>query len=188
MITLRDAKITDALPQIIAKEPWAQAMAYAINRQMLQLLTYADGVLVSASIDNMPDRILDILAVELRLPHYDQSYPTRTKRELVKTGLTYWAHAGTVASLADILVNIFGDAEIEEWFDYNSEPGYFRILTGNPKVTGDTLEQFKRTAQNVKRLSAWLEEVLVDLALPNTAIYNGFALHDHTEIMLKQEG
>lgn len=188
MITLRDAKITDALPQIIAKEPWTQAMAYAVSRQMGQLMNYANGVLIFANTDNMPDAILDILAVELRLPYYDQSYTTEVKRELIKGAIPYWASTGTVASLTEILVKIFGDANIEEWFDYNGEPGYFRILTGNPNVTGETLEQFKQTAQNVKRLSAWLEEVLVDMSLPNMPVYNGFVLYDHTETTLKQEG
>jgi phage tail P2-like protein len=188
MISLRDAKITDSLPKIIAKEPWAQAMAYAVSRQMGQLMNYANGVLLFANTDNMPDAILDILAVELRLPYYDQSYTTQVKRELIKGAFTYWASTGTVASLAEILVKIFGDAEIEEWFEYGGDPGYFRILTGNPNITGNTLEQFKQTAQNVKRLSAWLEEVLVDMAIPNMNIFNGFALYDHTETTLTQEG
>ena len=90
--------------------------------------------------------------------------------------------------LSDILTNIFGDAEIEEWFEYGGAPGYFRILTTNPNVSGDTLEQFRKTAQNVKRLSAWLEEVLVDLGSSNMALKQGFALYDHTEIEFTQEG
>lgn len=188
MITLRDAKLTDALPQIIAREPWAQAMAYAINNQMKRLLRYADGVMVSASVDTMPSNILDILAVELRLPHYDQSYTPAVKRELIKGALSYWATTGTPGSLTEILNNIFGDAEIEEWFEYKGAPGYFRILTSNPNVTGKTLEQFEKTTQDVKRLSAWLEEVLVDMSIPNMVVTQGFALYDHTEIELTQEG
>ena len=187
MISLRDAKITNALPQILAKEPWAQAMAYAVNNQLARLLTYADGVMVLASIDKMPDTVLDVLAAELRLPYYDPTYSTTIKRELIRGGLQYWATVGTPEGLTKILINIFGDAEIEEWFEYGGEPGYFRILTTNPNVSGETLEQFRKTAQDVKRLSAWLEEVLVDLGLPNMVFTQGFALYDHTDITLTQE-
>lgn len=187
MISLHDAKMTDALPQILAKEPWAQAMAYAVNNQLTRLLTYADGVMVLASIDKMPDVVLDVLAAELRLPYYDPAYSTTIKRELIRGGLQYWATVGTPESLTKILINIFGDAEIEEWFEYGGEPGYFRILTTNPNVSGETLEQFRKTAQDVKRLSAWLEEVLVDLGLPNMVFTQGFALYDHTDITLTQE-
>ena len=187
MISLRDAKITNALSQILAKEPWAQAMAYAVNKQMVRLLTYADGVMILASIDKMPDAVLDVLAVELRLPYYDLTYSTAVKRELIRGGLQYWATVGTPESLTKILINIFGDAEIEEWFEYGGEPGYFRILTTNPNVSGETLEQFRKTAQDVKRLSAWMEEVLVDLGLPNMVFTQGFALYDHTDITLTQE-
>ena len=187
MTSLQEAKLTDALPQILVKEPWVQAMAYAVNNQLARLLTYADGVMILASIDKMPDAVLDVLAAELRLPHYDPTYPTTVKRELIRGGLQYWATVGTPESLTKILINIFGDAEIEEWFEYGGEPGYFRILTTNPNVSGETLEQFRKTAQDVKRLSAWLEEVLVDLGLPNMVFTQGFALYDHTDITLTQE-
>lgn len=187
MIALRDAMLTDALPQIIGKEPWAKALAYAVNRQMRKLLDYADRVMIFANISSMSDTILDILAMELRLPYYDQSYSTAIKRELIRGALAYWAHTGTTGSLMTILTDIFGDAEIEEWYEYGSTHGYFRILTENPNITGDTLAQFKKTAQNVKRLSAWLEEVLVDMAVPNMAVYSGFAMYDHTEITFIQE-
>ena len=188
MISLRDAKITNALPHILAKEPWVQAMAYAVNKQLDRLLTYADGVKVQASIDKMPDAVLDVLAAELRLPYYDPNYSITVKRELIRGGLQYWATVGTPESLTKILINIFGDAEIEEWFEYGGDPGYFRILTTNPNVSGETLEQFRKTAQDVKRLSAWVEEVLVDLGLPNMVFTQGFALYDHTDITLTQEG
>lgn len=187
MILLQDARITDALPRVLVKEPWAQAMAYAVNRQLALLLTYAEGVMIQASIEKMPDKVLDILAEELRLPYYDPSYTTSVKRGLVRGGLQYWATAGTPESLTKILTNIFGDAEIEEWFEYGGDPGYFRILTTNPNVSGETLEQFRKTAQDVKRLSAWMEEVLVDLGLPNMVFTQGFALYDHTDITLTQE-
>lgn len=188
MTSLRDAQITQGLPRILAKEPWAQAMAYAVNRQMARMMTYAEGTKVLASIDLMPDIVLDILAKELRLPYYDPAFDITVKRELVKGALQYWATAGTVGSLTNILTNIFGDAEIEEWFEYGGEPGYFRILTTNPNVSGETLEQFRKTAQNVKRLSAWLEEVLVDLGSSNMSLMQGFAMYDHTEIEFTQEG
>lgn len=188
MITLRNAKLTDSLPAIIAKQPWAQAMAFAVNNQMNRLLDYANGVLVSANVDTMPDAILDILAMELRIPYYDQAYTTQVKRELIKGAIQYWATAGTVGSLTEIMENIFGDAEIEEWFSYNGDPGNFRIITTNPNVTGSTLEKFQETARHVKRLSAYLEEVIVDLGIPAMNVYQGNALYHHTDITLTQEG
>lgn len=188
MIALRDAKITDALPRIIAQQPWAQALAYAINRQLAQLLDLAHGTRVSVSVDTMPNDILDALAVELRLPYYNRAYTIDVKRELIKGAIQYWATAGTVGSLAIIMQNIFGDAEIEEWFTYDGAPGNFRIVTTNPNVTGETLTRFGAIAGEVKRLSARMEEVIVDLGVPSMAIYHGGAVYDYTELEMTQEG
>lgn len=188
MIQLKDAKLTDGLPQIIASEPWAQAMAYAVNRQMQQLITYAAGTLVSVSVDTMPSGILDILAIELRIPYYDSTDSIAVKRELIKGAIPYWATAGSVDSLTKILVDIFGDAVIEEWFEYSGTAQHFRIRTSNPNVTGAVLTRFQAVARDSKRLSAYLDQVIVDLSLPNMAFIEGFLIEDFSETTLTQEG
>lgn len=188
MILLKDAKITDALPRIIAEQPWAQAMAYAIGKQLSSIIDMANGAFVSAGIDYMPDAVLDALAVEMRLPYYKQSYLIDVKRTLIKGAIKYWATVGTVDSLSVILHDIFGDAEIEEWFTYEGDPGKFKIVTTNPNITGDTLTEFEQTAHDVKRLSAWLESVSIDISVPTSEIYRGAALHDLTDLYIQQEG
>ena len=119
--------------------------------------------MIQASIEKMPDKVLDILAEELRLPYYDPSYTTSVKRGLVRGGLQYWATAGTPESLTKILTNIFGDAEIEEWFEYGGEPGRFRIVAKNPSLAEETLLQFMNILNKVKRASAKLDGISIVL-------------------------
>lgn len=79
MIKLQDSLFTAITPENLASQLETQAFAYALGRQIGKLCTYAEGVHIYAAVDAMPERILDILAVELRTPAYRDSFPLRSK-------------------------------------------------------------------------------------------------------------
>lgn len=159
MIKLRDAKISDSLPRIVTQEAWCAAFAYALQRQHRKLLYYAERARVYSRIDALEERLLDVLAAELRAPKYEEGYPVEVKRSIVKGALIYYATAGTTAALEQVCRDIFGSAEVVEWYEYGGEPGYFRIHTENAGITDETVREFIAVAQTVKRLSAWLDKL-----------------------------
>lgn len=172
MILLSSATIADGLPRALADQPWVQAIAYAISRQTAAALEALPKTHSWTGLADAPDAVLDTLAAELHARGYDQSYTAARKREIIAGAFNYWAHAGTVASVEDVLLSTFGaQSYIEDWYMYDSEPGYFRITTTDPSIAGDALARFKSLAEDVKRLSAWLEAVNVNATLPITNIY-----------------
>lgn len=179
MIKLRDAAITDGLPDVAAKEPWCVALGYAMQRQIQKILYYADLAHTYSAVDSLPDRLLDILAAELRTPQYSESYPLETKRSMVKGTLAYYATAGTKAALEAVCRDIFGSAEALEWYEYGGTPGYFRIQTDNPSVTDENVREFIAVAEGVKRLSAWLDGIELVLTA-RQEIFAGSILHTGT--------
>ena len=58
------------MPENLASQLETQAFAYALGRQIEKLCAYADGVHIYAAVASMPEKILDVLAVELRTPAY----------------------------------------------------------------------------------------------------------------------
>ena len=68
MIDLRDGLITDLLQNSMKYNPETQAMAYAIREEKRRFMAWAGKTLLMAHIDALDERILDILAVELRTP------------------------------------------------------------------------------------------------------------------------
>ena len=187
MIDLSKAHLTDALPRIIAKEPWAQAMSIAVNKQIAKIVTASKKAMVYADIYNASERLLDILAAELQIPQYSSDYNIEIKRSLVLNGLSYWSKAGTVQATEDVLKSIFEDANISEWFDYSGEPGYFKITTTNPNITEQNVSDFKAAAERVKRLSAWLDGVELVLGVDAMDIRVGFAVRDTEYICISQK-
>lgn len=186
MIKLYDARATDVLPPIVAEDPRVQAFAFALQQQMRRLFELRAGLAVWCSGGALSETMCDVLALELRTPQYDTGMALATKRELVRNTLAYYALAGTKGAVKRITGDIFGSAEVQEWFDYGGEPGYFKVTTDNPAVTDENVGEFRRVAESVKRLSAHLETVELTLTTePMTQVY-GFAIHTGTVVTLRQ--
>lgn len=187
MIELSNARLIDSLPTVIAKEPWAQAMSAAVNKQIAKIVTASKKAMIYADIYNASEQILDVLATEMQIPEYSSDYNIDIKRSLVLDGLSYWSKAGTVQATEDILKSVFEDANISEWFDYSGKPGCFKITTTNPNITEQNVSDFKAAAERVKRLSAWLDGVELMLSAEPMNVRVGFVVADTEYIRLIQK-
>ncbi len=89
MIDIRAGRITDILPDNLSSQLEVQAFAYALHRQMVKLCDAADRTRIYAAIQQAPEEILDYLALELRTPCYEMTFPLATKRRLIAYTLPY---------------------------------------------------------------------------------------------------
>ena len=116
MIKLSGSRFTDIMPENLAEQPEIQALAYAVGRQVEKLLAYADGARTYAAIYSVPEKVLDLLAVELRTPSYDENFSIKVKRTLIAESLLFYAQMGTPAAVNRIIETIFQAGHISEWW------------------------------------------------------------------------
>ena len=176
MIKLSGSRFTDIMPENLAEQTEIQALAYAVGRQVEKLLAYADGARTYAAIYAVPEKVLDLLAVELRTPSYDENFSIKVKRTLM----------GTPAAVNRIIETIFQAGHISEWWEYGGKPYHFKAYTTNPAITSDDVEEFKRVLGTVKRLSAWLDEIVLDLSTPPAEVFVGHWIHTGDFITLQR--
>lgn len=177
MIKLAGSKFTDIMPYNLASQTEVQALAYAVGKQIASLCAYADGARIYAAIESIPEQALDALALELRTPAYDENYSLTTKRTLVEGTLTFYMKMGTPYAVNKIIEAIFQEGHISEWFEYGGEPFHFKAHTTNPTITTDDIAEFKRVLSTVKRLSAWLDEIALELHTAPMTTYIGHWVH-----------
>lgn len=174
MIKLRGSRFTDILPDNLAGNLEVQAFAYAVGRQVEKICDYADAARTYAAIATLPDRVLDILAVDMHTPAYRESYPINVKRALIQDTLTFYMRMGTPYAINRIIEIIFETGYIEEWMDYGGEPHHFRAYVGeNGGAIGPgDLEEFRRVLSSVKRLSSWIDDIITIATLePDTVTF-----------------
>ena len=161
--SLKDARITDGLPRIVAGQDWVIALSEALGVLHEQTLDFADKSQIYTAIDTAPIEILDAIAVNWKIDWYDTAYSEEQKRRIIKTALTVRRLMGTTYATRLQADSIFPGTQLEEWFDYNGTPGTFRLFVDisssspeSPAVTYPA-EEMERRLIGAKRWSAHLD-------------------------------
>lgn len=175
MTKLYDGQIAELFQSRAKQNPEIQAISYAVLQEKRRIMDEAQQTRTAAMIDLLPEAVLDVLAVELRTPAYSEAFPIDTKRELINGTLNFYMRLGTPAAVNWIIQAAFGNGHILEWFDYEGEPHHFKVTVKNDGTfrTLDGIEEFMRLIAVVKRLSSWLDEIIIETDLGPSTIYMG---------------
>ena len=181
MINLHRAQVLNGVPEILKKQPWVEAISFATACALERVFALADKTFTYANVMQLDHDVLDTLAIDLHVLHYDQSFDLDTKRRLILFALQYWATAGSVAATEQVARIIFGEADISEWFEYGGTPGCFKIAIRDNLLTDADVLRFKDAAEQNKRLSAWLDRVVLDMPPRESVQYVGFFVAEDSD-------
>ena len=161
MTKLYDGQITDLLQNGARYNPEIQALAYAVHMEKRRIIDHAVQTRTLALIDKLPEKILDILAVELRTPFYQEDFSIRAKRELIKETLIYYTYMGTPEAVNRMLSAVYPGSYIEEWYTYGGEPYHFQVILemANFREPANA-STIRRGIKKVKRLTAHMDGLI----------------------------
>lgn len=163
MIKLHDSNITDILPEFLAQKPEVIALGYSLNKAIQRLLGHCQNIGIYDSIDTLPEQVLDLLALEFKTQYYDDTFSIEIKRSLIKNTLNWYMYTGTAAAVTELVAAVFGDGEIEEWFEYGGEPYHFKIHTFNVATTDEMIKLAESLVKSVQNVRSQLEEVIIEI-------------------------
>ena len=154
MIRLEDSQIADILPDHLTHSPEMEALSYAVCQGIKRLLSYCGNIGVYSSINNIPENMLDMLALEINTPYYDEGFEIEKKREMVKNTLQWHEKVGTPAAVEELVKTVFGECSVLEWYQYGGEPYTFRVqvVVGNNGLTEDADREIIRSIQFCKNI------------------------------------
>lgn len=161
MIKFTEGGLIDIWPE--KKSPRMQALSYALQQAMKMVKRYADRSRCYAAIDELPEEILDYLAVEMRSMYYDQSMEIEKKRDIIKNTIKWYTYAGTADTVADMVSVVFGAGQIVEWFNYDEPPytpGTFDIVTSG-RLTEDIMDQLNTMIKKAKNARSQIRRVII---------------------------
>lgn len=163
--SLLDARIADAVPQVVATQDWVRAMAASLGIIHRKTLDFADKSQIYTALDDVPEVVLDTLAVNWKIDWYDTAYSAEQKRRIIKSALTVRRLMGTVGAVKLQVDSIYPGTTLQEWFEYGGTPGCFRLdvnLTDEsiiPPVVMQSPAEIEKKIVTAKRWSAHLEGV-----------------------------
>lgn len=180
-----NGQITDILPHNIADDPAVQALSAAVREGTRLLVHYASLCYCYCQIDTMPDKILDLMAVELRTQYYDETLDIETKRALVANTLIWYMTAGTPKAVEELVEILFGTGEVIEWWEYGADPFWFKIRTDGHitedinTIFTDMIRRVKNTRSHIGSIELlWSSDLGVNVGIGSESYIVAPAIHE----------
>lgn len=113
-------------------------------------------------IDELPEKLLDILAYDFKVDWWDPNFTLEEKRQVFKDSWYVHQHMGTKAAVETAIRAIYPLTTVEEWFEYEGgQPYHFRLRINITSDSGDLARQ-KRVLERLnfyKNLRSHVDEV-----------------------------
>lgn len=170
MKTLDNAKLSDILPDSIAKDAQVSAAATAIDPYLAAVASGREIPAIYASLSRLTGRQLDHIATQWDVSVWRESWPEDLKRSVLSTAIIDKRKKGTVAAVKGALESISSIATIEEWWQKN------------PKGTPHTFTVYATVSEFEGTLDSELQEDILALIDDNKP------LRSHYDFVLQTTG
>jgi phage tail P2-like protein len=168
---------TRALPAPLRNDPKILALGKTIAAELQQNIGMARLAIIYPRIDELDHALLDILAHDLHIEWYDPDSNIELKREIIKDSVRIHKTLGTRQAVERVVTAYFGSGAVRHWYEYGGKPHHFKIVSDNPSITEEGEREFLWILNIVKRLSSWLDEIIISLAT-RFDIYFGVAVRE----------
>lgn len=125
MVDFWNGEIKDILPRNLLS-PEVTAVSYAVGKAMQKFQSFSQSTYLYAKISRVPDKVLDLMALEANTQYYAADLPRETKERLVNQTYAWYMRAGTPSVIESFLRTILDGGYIEEWFNYKGSPYHFK--------------------------------------------------------------
>ena len=118
------------LPGVLARDKGMFDLAQLIAWIFGDSAGNVDAPAIFQNINKLDEDLLDILAADCKVDWYDYDADIETKRRQIITNWHVRERLGTVGAVETALKSVWPNSIVEEWFEYDGDPGYFRVLLG----------------------------------------------------------
>lgn len=122
--------ILSTLPSVLRNDDGMYSLAKLIGWIVEDTAGKIDSPSVFQNINEADEAMLDLMAKDNKVDWYDYDADIETKRRQISSNWNVRKQIGTVGAVKLALQKVWPDTTVEEWFEYDGEPGYFRVLLG----------------------------------------------------------
>lgn len=176
---IMEIRLTDLFP---ADSVEIQCLSYVDAMLTKEFQKYTERIVLSSNVDNLPEDILDILALQYRIPYYDSDFKIGIKRNLVKEGYQWVMTSGTTGCVNRLIEAIFGNGNVIEWYESDSgiKEGEFDVEINEKDITEDIVKDFARILKDAKNSHNKLRQVVNNHNMEHDVyVLNQMFLLDH---------
>lgn len=122
------ADLVRSLPPPLQNDESTRAIAEVIAEQLQKSARLIERNIIYARIDELDEKVLDVLAYDLHVDWYDYSYPIDVKRATIRDSIKIHRKLGTKYAVEKALGAVYPGTAVKEWFEYGGAPYMFRVI------------------------------------------------------------
>jgi len=115
-------------PEVLAKDSNMLALATIVAEELSAQFNDISQIMIYSKIESLPEDVLDILAYDFKVDWWDYNYTLEEKRQTLKDSWNVHRSLGTKGAVEKAISAIYPETKVSEWFEYNGEPYYFKLL------------------------------------------------------------
>lgn len=141
------------------QDQFVKALCKALEPYIKLLDEYTILTYIYGRINELNEEVVDSLAWQFHVDFYDYTLPIEMRRELVKNSIRWHKIKGTPQAVIEVITELFGDTQLQEWFEYDGEPYFFKVDIDVIKevLTKENLKRVFELIDAYKNRRSWLE-------------------------------
>lgn len=168
---VNNVKMLDIIPTFMRDDKTVQGLCAAADAMYKKLLNAMHISWWRLYIDELSSDELDEIAHAIGIGWYDDNSDVYVKRNVLKNCENIRFIAGTPEAVRFAVKDLFGDVEVQEWYEYGGEPFHFKLIL-NAKLTSDNTSRFQAAVDSSKNVRSILDSI-ENLRKANAGIYIG---------------
>jgi len=158
-----DYKIAKHLPESINKDP-VPDLAQVVDMALSDI--NSDLLLIYPAINDLPEALIDHLAVQMHVDEYDDSDLT-VKRKQVRESFLLHRYKGTKYAVQQAIATVYKSALVQEWPEYGGDPYHFRVkLTAATLGNATIINKMTQVINAYKNTRSWLDYFVIFASNP----------------------
>lgn len=121
------ATLLRAFPMEVSAESRMAMLAAIVAEELQQLSDDHDLLAIYTQIDELDEKMLDILAIDFKIDWWDANADLDKKKETFKNCFIIHRQLGTIGAVRQAISDMYTTAQIQEWFDYEGLPYHYKL-------------------------------------------------------------
>ena len=157
---ISETSLLDLIPETMRNDRIIKGFAAAwdyLNAEIVRILPLVN---LFDSLELLTPEQLDEIAAAMEIDWYNTEYEKEKKIALIRHYEKTCFKLGTVGSILDVATDIYGDADVQDWYQYNAPQWRFKIVADfGDYTTEQALAKLTRIVRNIKPAKATLNPV-----------------------------
>jgi len=157
---ISETKLLDLLPECMREDRIIKGFSNAWDYLQTKATEKIYLVNLFENLEILTVDQIDQVAAAIDIPWYNTEYEKDKKISIIRHYIRMCFKLGTVESILSISRDIYGDAEVHDWYDYGAPQWRFKISADfGSYTTEEALSKLTRIVRDIKPAKAMLNPV-----------------------------